>query len=61
VLGLELGASEEQAFWLDFLRELVRRGLKDVRLVISNAHQGLKGAIEQVSAGASWQRCRVLA
>jgi putative transposase len=59
VLGLELGASEEQAFWLDFLRQLVRRGLKDVRLVISDAHQGLKGAIEQVLAGASWQRCRV--
>lgn len=59
VLGFELGASEEQAFWLDFLRQLVRRGLKGVRLVISDAHQGLKGAIEQVLTGASWQRCRV--
>jgi putative transposase len=59
VLGFELGASEEQAFWLDFLRQLVRRGLKGVRLVISDAHQGLKAAIEQVLAGASWQRCRV--
>jgi len=59
VLGFAVGASEEQAFWLDFLRHLVRRGLKGVRLVTSDAHEGLKGALEQVLAGASWQRCRV--
>ena len=59
VLGFALGASEEEAFWLDFLRSLVRRGLKGVQLVTSDAHEGLKKALGQVLAGASWQRCRV--
>ena len=59
ILGFDLGASEEEAFWVEFLRGLVQRGLKGVQLVISDAHQGLKGAVEQVLAGASWQRCRV--
>jgi len=59
VLGLDLGASEDEAFWLEFLRCLVRRGLRGVRLVISDAHEGLKQAIGQVLSGASWQRCRV--
>jgi putative transposase len=59
VLGFALGASEEEAFWLDFLRSLVRRGLKGVQLVTSDAHEGLKKALGQVLAGVSWQRCRV--
>jgi putative transposase len=59
VLGLELGASEEEAFWLEFLRGLVQRGLKGVQLVISDAHAGLKAALGKTLAGASWQRCRV--
>jgi len=59
ILGLALGQSEEYAFWLDFLRGLVRRGLKGVQLVISDAHEGLKAAVEQALAGAAWQRCRV--
>jgi len=59
LLGFDLGGSEEQAFWLAFLRSLVKRGLKSVQLVISDAHEGLKKAINQVFAGASWQRCRV--
>lgn len=59
LLGFDLGGSEEQAFWLAFLRSLVKRGLKSVQLVISDAHEGLKQAISQVFAGASWQRCRV--
>lgn len=59
LLGFALGASEEKAFWQEFLRSLVRRGLKGVQLVISDAHEGLKGAIEAVLAGATWQRCRV--
>jgi transposase-like protein len=59
VLGLDVGPSEEGAFWLQFLRSLVARGLRGVRLVISDAHVGLKGAIAAVLAGASWQRCRV--
>jgi putative transposase len=59
VLGLDVGPSEDGAFWISFLRSLVARGLTGVRLVTSDAHQGLKGAIEAVLQGASWQRCRV--
>src|SRR6185436_19640792 len=59
VLGLDVGPSEDGAFWLRFLRSLVARGLGGVQGVISDAHQGLKGAIGAVLHGASWQRCRV--
>jgi transposase-like protein len=59
VLGWAIGASEEQAFWAEFLRGLVGRGLSGVQLVISDAHEGLKAAIAQTLAGTTWQRCRV--
>jgi transposase-like protein len=59
VLGLEVGPSEEGAFWVQFLRGLLARGLTGVQLVISDAHRGLKAAIGAVLQGASWQRCRV--
>ena len=59
LLGFDLGGSEDEAFWLAFLRSLVKRGLNRVQLVISDAHEGLKKALSQVFAGASWQRCRV--
>ncbi len=59
VLGLDVGPSEDGAFWLQFLRGLVSRGLSGVQLVISDSHQGLKNAIAAVLQGASWQRCRV--
>jgi len=59
VLGFAVGASEEAAFWQAFLRDLTARGLHGVQLVISDAHNGLKQAVESVFAGASWQRCRV--
>jgi len=59
ILGFSLGGSEEYAFWMDFLRSLVRRGLKGVELVTSDAHEGLKAAIGEVLVGSSWQRCRV--
>lgn len=59
VLGLDVGPSEDGAFWLAFLRGLVARGLTGVRLVVSDAHQGLKAAIAAILQGASWQRCRV--
>jgi len=59
LLGFDLGASEDEDFWLTFLRSLVKRGLKTVELVVSDAHEGLKKAVGQVFAGASWQRCRV--
>src|SRR5437764_7001592 len=59
VLGLDVGPSEDGAFWHQFLRSLVARGLAGVQLVISDAHQGLKSSIAAVLQGASWQRCRV--
>lgn len=59
ILGFELGAGESEAFWLAFLRSLRARGMEQVELVISDAHQGLKAAIDQVFSGAAWQRCRV--
>lgn len=59
VLGLDIGPSEDGAFWLAFLRSLVARGLAGVQLVVSDAHEGLKQAIGAVLHGASWQRCRV--
>jgi putative transposase len=59
VLGLDIGPSEDGAFWHGFLRGLVARGLRGVQLVSSDAHEGLKGAIAAVLQGASWQRCRV--
>jgi transposase-like protein len=59
VLGLAVGPSEEGAFWQQFLRSLVARGLTGVRLVVSDAHGGLMQAIAAVLQGASWQRCRV--
>jgi putative transposase len=59
VLGLDVGDSEDGAFWTAFLRSLKARGLHGVQLVISDAHTGLKQAISAVMAGAGWQRCRV--
>jgi putative transposase len=59
VLRLAVGDSEDGAFWTAFLRSLRARGLDGVRLVISDAHEGLKGAIAGVLLGAAWQRCRV--
>jgi len=59
VLGLAVGDSEDGAFWTAFLRSLRARGLTGVRLVISDAHEGLKAAIAAVLLGAAWQRCRV--
>ncbi|MDA8203668.1 MAG: IS256 family transposase [Chloroflexi bacterium] len=59
VLGLAVGDSEDGAFWTAFLRSLRARGLSGVRLVISDAHEGLKAAIGAVLLGSAWQRCRV--
>jgi putative transposase len=58
IVGLGLGPSEAEPFWSTFLKGLLRRGLRGVRLVISDAHEGLKHAIAKV-LGAAWQRCRV--
>ncbi|CAK0743549.1 transposase [Azospirillaceae bacterium] len=58
IVGLHIGPSEAETFWSGFLKTLLRRGLKGVKLVISDAHEGLKAAITRVM-GASWQRCRV--
>ncbi len=59
ILGCDIGLSEDAPFWTEFLRSLKRRGLKGVKLAISDAHEGLRQAIETVLVGASWQRCRV--
>jgi putative transposase len=58
IVGLGLGPSEAEPFWSTFLKGLLRRGLAGVKLVISDAHEGLKAAIARV-LGATWQRCRV--
>lgn len=58
VLGMDIGPSEAETFWTDFLRKLRRRGLRGVKLVISDAHEGIKAAVAKV-LNATWQRCRV--
>ena len=59
VLGVDVGDSEAETFWTSFLRSLKARGLGGVRLVISDAHEGLRAAIRKTLQGSSWQRCRV--
>ena len=58
VLGMAIGPSEAETFWTEFLRKLTRRGLRGVKLVISDAHEGIKAAVAKVLS-ATWQRCRV--
>ncbi len=58
VLGMDIGPSEAETFWTGFLRKLARRGLRGVKLVISDAHEGIKAAVSKVLT-ATWQRCRV--
>lgn len=58
ILGVDVFTGEDGAAWTAFLRGLRARGLTDVRLFVSDAHQGLKNAIAAVFSGASWQRCR---
>ena len=58
IVGLKVGPSEAETFWSGFLKALVRRGLKGVKLVVSDAHEGLKHAIAK-ALSATWQRCRV--
>src|SRR5881227_793746 len=58
VLGMDIGPSEAETFWTAFLRKLARRGLRGVKLVVSDAHEGIKATVDKV-LNASWQRCRV--
>ncbi len=58
ILGMQVGPSEAETFWTDFLRGLARRGLRGVKLVISDGHEGIKAAVSKVM-NAAWQRCRV--
>ena len=58
IVGLHIGPSEAETFWATFLKSLVRRGLRGTKLVISDAHEGLKAAIRRVM-NSTWQRCRV--
>jgi transposase-like protein len=60
VLAMDIGPSEAETFWTAFLRKLARRGLRGVKLVVSDAHEGIKAAISKV-LNATWQRCRVCA
>ena len=58
VLGMDIGPSEAETFWTEFLRKLRRRGLRGVKLVVSDAHEGIKAAVAKLM-NAAWQRCRV--
>lgn len=58
VLGMQIGHSEAEVFWTDFLRSLARRGLRGVKLVISDSHEGIKASVAKIFS-ATWQRCRV--
>jgi transposase-like protein len=58
VLGMDIGPSEAETFWAEFLRKLRRRGLRGVKLVVSDAHEGIKAAVAKLM-NATWQRCRV--
>ena len=58
ILGMDIGVSEAATFWIEFLRKLTRRGLRGVKLVVSDAHEGIKAAVSRVLS-ATWQRCRV--
>ena len=58
IIGMDVGTSEDGAFWLAFLHSLSARDLGGVKLVVSDSHQGLRDAIATVFGGASWQRCR---
>jgi transposase-like protein len=58
VLGMDIGPSEAETFWTAFLRKLARRGLRGVKLVVSDAHEGIKASVAKILT-ASWQRCRV--
>ena len=55
---MDIGPSEAETFWTEFLRKLRRRGLRGVKLVISDAHEGIKAAVAKLM-NATWQRCRV--
>jgi len=57
-LGMDIGPSEAETFWTAFLRKLARRGLRGVKLVVSDAHEGIKAAVSRIFT-ATWQRCRV--
>ncbi len=59
LLGLEVGRGEDQVFWEDFLRSLTGRGLRGVKLVISDAHSSIAAAVERILPDASWQACRI--
>jgi plasmid stabilization system protein ParE len=58
VLGMDIGPSEAETFWTEFLRKLRRRGLRGVKLVVSDAHEGIKAAVAKLM-NATWRRCRV--
>ncbi|AVT78139.1 mobile element protein [Rhodopseudomonas palustris] len=58
ILSLDIGPSEAETFWTAFLRELARRALRGVKLVVSDAHEGIKAAVSKIF-NATWKRCRL--
>ena len=58
VLGMDIGPSEVETFWVEFLRKLRRRGLRGVKLIVSGAYEGIKAAVAKLM-NATWQRCGV--
>jgi len=58
VLGMDIGPSEPETFWTAFLRRLAQRGLRGVKLVVSDAHEGIRAAVAKIF-GATWQRCLI--
>lgn len=59
IIGLKISQAESKKNWSDFFDYLISRGLKSPRIVISDAHQGLRAAIEEKFVGSTWQRCTV--
>ena len=59
IIGVSVTESESTQSWREFFISLIQRGLTGVQLVISDAHLGLRAAIESTLTGVSWQRCRV--
>jgi putative transposase len=59
ILGAKITDSESEGFWSGFFDELIDRGLKDVRLVVSDGHRGIQSAVSSRFLGAAWQMCQV--
>ena len=59
ILGAKVEANEDEPVWESFFEELKDRGLKGIKLVISDGHKGIQKAVEKAFLGTSWQMCNV--